>query len=200
MATAPIGQLVTRTHYSTAQVVDWVDQAIFYLHCGDRGELFRTFRSIGIRNATDLLDVAGFDFRKSIEDFNPTLEDFNTIMRALQTGTPVKARSKPDTSAQVKSQTKAKAAASASTQPEAQSAVEVANIDVEPGPTKITQEAVQLICDTLWPDQNMQYVLNYYARMKVIADTGGDGDGALTAKKDDCTPSPPKCGLVIARR
>jgi hypothetical protein len=68
MATAQVEQLVLRTHYSTGQIVDWVDQAILYAHCGDkvnggaleRGRWFKPLRSVGIRSATQLLHVAGW--------------------------------------------------------------------------------------------------------------------------------------------
>jgi hypothetical protein len=58
MATAPIEQLVLRTRYPTAQLVDWIDQALLYLHTGHNAEWFPQLRAVGIRGATDLLIAA----------------------------------------------------------------------------------------------------------------------------------------------
>lgn len=61
MATAPIERLVVGTHFPAAQIVDWIDQAILYLHAGHNGEWFPQLRAVGIRGASDLLDVAGLN-------------------------------------------------------------------------------------------------------------------------------------------
>src|SRR5262249_11241395 len=61
MATAPIEQLITSTHYPAAQIVDWIDQSILYLHSGHNGEWFPQLRAVGIRAASDLLDAAGLN-------------------------------------------------------------------------------------------------------------------------------------------
>jgi len=61
MATAPIEQLVVGTHFPPAQIVDWIDQAILYLHSGHNGEWFSQLRAVGVRGASDLLDVTGLN-------------------------------------------------------------------------------------------------------------------------------------------
>lgn len=88
MATAPIEQLVLKTHFPTTQIVDWVDQAILYLHAGHRGEWFPPLRTTGIRTATDLLDATGFNLLEAEAlrdhaDFIPDLQSLNRIVAAV---------------------------------------------------------------------------------------------------------------------
>ncbi len=62
LATAQIQELVVNTYFPASQIVDWMDQAILYQHCGNEGQTrFEQFRQAGIRNATDFLDRLGFD-------------------------------------------------------------------------------------------------------------------------------------------
>jgi archaellum component FlaC len=61
MATAPIEQLVLGTHFSTPQIVDWIDQSLLRVHAGHKGEWFSQLRAVGIRTASDLLDATGLD-------------------------------------------------------------------------------------------------------------------------------------------
>ncbi len=66
LATCQIQELVVNTFFPAAQIVDWIDQALLYIHCGDDGEArFRQLRKAGIRNATDLLDRLGYDLAVS---------------------------------------------------------------------------------------------------------------------------------------
>jgi hypothetical protein len=58
MATAEIERLVLRTHFPTAQLLDWIDQAILYNHSGSQAEWFVPMRALGIRSATKLLSAA----------------------------------------------------------------------------------------------------------------------------------------------
>lgn len=60
LATCDIAQLIVWTPFPTSQIVDWVDQAILFLTTGaepDRSYA-KTFRTMGLRGATDLLDAA----------------------------------------------------------------------------------------------------------------------------------------------
>jgi hypothetical protein len=57
LATASLRDLVIHTNFSAAQLIDWIDQALLYIHVHDRWP--DAFRSVGIRTATDLLRAAG---------------------------------------------------------------------------------------------------------------------------------------------
>jgi hypothetical protein len=87
MATASVEQLVLGTHFPTCQIVDWIDQAILYLHAGNDGEWFPQFRTVGIRGASDLLDAAGLDLLHPDElhnrDFSPDKEALERIATAI---------------------------------------------------------------------------------------------------------------------
>jgi hypothetical protein len=54
LATTPLADLIIYTNFSPLQVVDWVDQAILYIHT--REQWTEAFRAASIRTATDLLD------------------------------------------------------------------------------------------------------------------------------------------------
>jgi hypothetical protein len=41
----------------------------------------------------------------------------------------------------------------------------VAAVGAATAPPRLTVEIVHVICDTLWPDENMQYVLNFYSKV-----------------------------------
>lgn len=75
MATAQIEQLIVNTHFSTGQIVDWVDQALLYLHCGHEGEWFPQLRAVGIRGASDLLDAAGLNLLAPYESLEQGCEN-----------------------------------------------------------------------------------------------------------------------------
>ena len=84
LATAPLHRLVLRTHFPTRRLVDWVDQALLYVHTANwptedeagaitreattpgaaptdgKTDLFRALRFGGIRTATDLLAAGGW--------------------------------------------------------------------------------------------------------------------------------------------
>jgi hypothetical protein len=59
LATSAVEQLVLGTHFPTSQLVDWVDQAILYLHAGDHGAWFAQLRAAGVRTASGLLHATG---------------------------------------------------------------------------------------------------------------------------------------------
>lgn len=59
MANARIELLVLRTHFSTEQIVDWIDQAILYQHAGHDGDLIAGLQGVGKRTAYKLLDAVG---------------------------------------------------------------------------------------------------------------------------------------------
>lgn len=60
LATCDIAQLIVWTPFPTSQIVDWVDQAILFLTTGAEPDksYAKTFRTLGLRGATDLLDAA----------------------------------------------------------------------------------------------------------------------------------------------
>ncbi len=54
LATTSLDDLVIHTNFSPLQLVDWVDQALLYVHTKDRW--MGAFQAAGVRTATDLLD------------------------------------------------------------------------------------------------------------------------------------------------
>jgi hypothetical protein len=87
MATAPIEQLVIGTYYPAARIVDWVDQAILFTHCGENFQWWDPLHGLGIRTATDFLDAAGFPMSRSQalsrSDFSPKDANLDAIAQAL---------------------------------------------------------------------------------------------------------------------
>jgi hypothetical protein len=87
LATAPIEQLVLRTHFPTTQLVDWIDQSLLYLHSGHNGEWFPQFRNVGIRTASDLLDSVEFrpthTDRRHDSGYTPPEERLRQIVAAV---------------------------------------------------------------------------------------------------------------------
>jgi hypothetical protein len=63
LATASLKDLIINTNYSADQLVDWVDQALLYIHTRDLWHA--SFQAVGIRTATDLLDNIGCDEKLS---------------------------------------------------------------------------------------------------------------------------------------
>lgn len=66
LATTPLADLIIYTNFSPLQVVDWVDQAVLYIHT--REQWTEAFRAASIRTATDLLDNTSKN-----EEFNPDM-------------------------------------------------------------------------------------------------------------------------------
>jgi len=54
LATTSLDDLIIHTNFSPLQLVDWVDQALLFVHTQERWN--DAFRAVGIRTATDLLD------------------------------------------------------------------------------------------------------------------------------------------------
>jgi len=90
MAMCQIDQLVLRTHFSTGQLVDWVDQAILYMHAGSGGEWFAPLRTVGVRSASDLLNVTGLDLFNAgqlrFRDFWPNRQAVGRVVAAVNAG------------------------------------------------------------------------------------------------------------------
>jgi len=90
MATAPIEQLVIGTYYPAGRIVDWVDQAILFTHCGADYQWWGPLRGMGIRTATDFLDAAGLPMSRqkalSPADFSPDDANLDAIVQALVAG------------------------------------------------------------------------------------------------------------------
>jgi hypothetical protein len=106
LATAPLHRLVLRTHFSTRRLVDWVDQALLYVHTANwptepsqdsddpkkqsptaqidgKTDLFRALRFAGIRTATDLLGAGGWLTEAGFVDLDDALKRQNTLQQAL---------------------------------------------------------------------------------------------------------------------
>jgi len=131
MATTSIERLVVGTPFPTAQIVDWIDQAILCSHAGHRdGEWFDAFRAVGIRTASDLLDAsvkgwagATLQTRADFEPEDNSLEQIVAAVNAARgnTATPAAESAKP-----------------------------------------ITLAILKVICEAIWPDPNIKYIINYY--------------------------------------
>jgi hypothetical protein len=165
MATAPIEQLVIGTHFPVAQIVDWVDQAILYMHAGDCGQWFPHLRAVGIRTASDLLDAAVKNLERFTSPNNPHFAPdpcrLKRIVKAVRTAPPyysikiLREGIQDTTSAEGTSQTNNHI--QAGTTNAWASSVE---------PPQLTTHILYVICETIWPDPNMPYILNYYRQMK----------------------------------
>lgn len=81
MTKADIAHLITWTPFPTSQIIDWVDQAILILATSAEldSPYLKTFRKIGIRGASDLIDAAKDD---------PSKRTIINAAKALQ-GSPV---------------------------------------------------------------------------------------------------------------
>jgi hypothetical protein len=54
VATTSLDNLILHTNFSPLQLIDWVDQALLFIHTNE--DLRDTFSHVGIRTATDLLE------------------------------------------------------------------------------------------------------------------------------------------------
>jgi tetratricopeptide (TPR) repeat protein len=80
-------RLVLETRIPVPQLVDWMDQAILYLHCvQDSDDTSRQkLRAYGIRTTTDLLACwEAAEERKDFEDLKKLLDDGNKIPHRLE--------------------------------------------------------------------------------------------------------------------
>jgi hypothetical protein len=87
LANDDIVELMLQTRISVPRILDWLDQAILYLHAGsstddERKTTLTKLRSYGIRTATDLEDV--LDAAKASD----TLATFDGILGPSDTGPP----------------------------------------------------------------------------------------------------------------
>jgi ElaB/YqjD/DUF883 family membrane-anchored ribosome-binding protein len=123
LATAAIELLVLRTHFPTTQLVDWIDQALLYLHAGQQGELFAALRVAGVRTASDLLDVTGvLDDQNHPGYIDPQHNPDDALVARV---------------------------------------ANAAQMAKDPPNPQDFGEAIRVICDALWPDPNIRYVLWY---------------------------------------
>jgi hypothetical protein len=143
LATAEIEMLVLRTNFPTTQIVDWIDQALLYLHAGFQGRWYPNMRMAGVRSASDLLDAAG-------------------VLRADVDGT-VDPERRPDPDL-------IKCIAGAAAQ----------------GSGPDLTNTLSVMCDALWPDPNVRYVLAYMGyqlkEAKVSAAYDRSPEGVLAEK------------------
>ena len=90
MATAQIDRLILRTHFPTAQILDWINQALLYMHAGHRAEWFVPLKAVGIRTATDLI-LSGSAARKAPSPAGVPVADadaLQTIAEAIKSVRP----------------------------------------------------------------------------------------------------------------
>ncbi len=118
LATAEIEMLVLRTNFPTTQIVDWIDQALLYLHAGFQGKWYSNMRMAGVRSASDLLDTAG------------------VLCADVEGKVDPERRPDPD---------RIKCIAGAAAQ----------------GNSPDLTNTLYVMCDALWPDPNVRYVLAY---------------------------------------
>jgi hypothetical protein len=106
LANAPLHRLVLHTHFTTPRLVDWVDQALLYVHTANwptdadaadvgsngrttttqsdgKSDLFRALRFAGIRTATDLLGAGGWLTEAGFVDLGDAFRRQQTLQRAL---------------------------------------------------------------------------------------------------------------------
>ena len=214
LATASLELLVLRTHFPTAQIIDWVDQAILYLHAGYMGYWYPSLRMAGIRGAADLLDAAGVLVVDAQGQVNPEKPPCEKLARRIaaairvapmtvpqDTPKPARPGQARQSGSSDASGTAVPAAAQAATagaaagapdqtgadRPEATAVTTPDAADVRSGspdapappagnsgaqvqeksdsavdaqPPDLTDTLV-VICDSLWPDPNMRYVLSF---------------------------------------
>jgi hypothetical protein len=174
MATVSIEHLVVHTHFSAAQLVDWIDQSILYTHSGANGERFQYFRAVGIRSASDLLDVAGFDFRAEMDlstkeakmEITPRATALLKLIGEAITGEGVLKQPVGSDADGDAAKPTASASAGSIQKPEKK----------QPSPG---DEIVRIIYDCILPDPNMMYVLNFYRHIsrQVTPRARGSADG-----------------------
>jgi hypothetical protein len=108
LGTAPLHRLVLRTHFTTQRIVDWVDQALLYMHTAGwradpadtaqdattpsdddvdpkkrKSDLFGALRCAGIRTGTDLLGAGGWLKNASYVNLGEAVARQETLQRAL---------------------------------------------------------------------------------------------------------------------
>jgi hypothetical protein len=113
LANAPLQRLVLRTHFTTQRLVDWVDQALLYVHTANwpvastngsitvdssavpkdadeaspsqdgKSDLFRALRFAGIRTATDLLGAGGWLNMAASVNLDDAVARQQTLQQAL---------------------------------------------------------------------------------------------------------------------
>jgi hypothetical protein len=81
LATVSLKELIINTNYSADQLVDWVDQALLFIHTQDLWH--DSFQAVGIRTATDLLDNAGCN-EKSSTGIAERIEKLTVAINAAQ--------------------------------------------------------------------------------------------------------------------
>jgi len=84
LATAALDDLVIHTNFSQFQLVDWVDQAMLFIHAEERWS--GSFHDVGIRTATDLLNITRRKVsRGDVTQFDPdAASGLATAMNAAQ--------------------------------------------------------------------------------------------------------------------
>ncbi len=181
LATAPIHRLVIGTPFPTMQIVDWIDQAILYTHCGKNGEYFEKFRAVGIRSASDLLDMT----KKPGEaltlyelcgkkDFVPDEDQLKVVARAFQSVSILanKSSSKPVNANSTQSIPQPhptnEEPAPTKTPPPADQPTEsrVVTAPSDEPEVILWVNLLRTICDTIWPDPNIQNILYFYERCR----------------------------------
>jgi hypothetical protein len=76
LATASLDNLIINTNFSTMQLIDWIDQAILFVHTKEYWTM--AFQLTGIRTATDLLDNT-INSKKKKQD----IQKINRIVKAI---------------------------------------------------------------------------------------------------------------------
>jgi hypothetical protein len=207
LATASIGDLIVRTHYPAAQIVDWIDQAVLYTHSGHDGELFSRFRAVGVRTASDLLDVVGYPLlqpgtfghqadsppRRSggrlrrdgvAEPGHPEYRDrefapdpaavARLCLALIAAGSgpaapcdeepPGPREEEPEVTAPAETAAVAtNGEAPGGEAPEESNGPPPESAGAASTSPVVTAALLQVICDAILPDQNMEYILNWYA-------------------------------------
>jgi hypothetical protein len=84
LATASLDNLIINTNFSTLQLIDWIDQALLFIHIEEYWSF--VFHSSGIRTATDLLDNTINPKTKEIDDSK--IEKITKAINSIQTIVP----------------------------------------------------------------------------------------------------------------
>lgn len=164
LATASFGQLVSATHFTTARLVDWVDQALLYSHSGNKGQWFEKFRDVGICTASQLLMAVGCDLNKITahpgatpnpnEDFLHMERLYNALMSEPQ---PENVNSAPGRSHAAKQAGKVETSEKVDSQNDAAGSS-------KQGPSaqeRLTLDLLRTICISLWSENNLRYISNF---------------------------------------
>ncbi len=162
LATADFELLVLNTNFSTAQLIDWVDQALLYVHAGRSGEGIAPLRSAGKRTASDLLEAVSKKSLKSLlcDCANPSCEisDWFDGNKAGELAKAIAvnqiAGPSPDGSGASQADTNGQTGAVTGTAQSRKSGKR---------PYHLTEAVLREICTGIWSDQNLLYVLNFRA-------------------------------------